>query len=174
MLVEVQLDVGARDRGRGRGRSRGALVADESVAQSATVEQDGGLHADREGSEGLAGGGAGVAGVPAEAVERVPAQAPGVPPVAEMQPRVAVAEELPSYIKMMEQMQRIGTEFFSVVELVETAVLLEEGLKDEVVVTSPTLQPKKPQQQFSSSKSGKPVQGYKRKKDETHRASQGG
>ncbi|CAE5963012.1 unnamed protein product [Arabidopsis arenosa] len=123
--------------------------------------------------------------------ERVPAQAPGVPLVAEVQPRIAVAEALPSYIKMMEQMQRIGTEFFSggakpkaadewrmrmernfLVELVETAALLEEGLKDEAVVTSPTLQAKKPHQQSSSNKSGKPVQGQKRKYDETQRASQ--
>ncbi|KAG7572389.1 Ribonuclease H-like superfamily [Arabidopsis suecica] len=43
--------------------------------------------------------------------------------------------------------------FGTVVELVETATLLEEGLKDEAVVTSPTLQAKKPQQHFSSNKS---------------------
>ncbi|KAG7588974.1 Integrase catalytic core [Arabidopsis suecica] len=281
-------DVGARGRGhgrrhgrgRGRGQGCGAPVADESVAQSVMVELVGSLQTDQEEPEGLAGGGAGVDGVPVGVAqarddriadlltrllerlpERVPAQAPGVPPVAEVQPRIAVAEALPSYIKMMEQMQRIGTEFFSegyqvdlvvhylqadahlwwrgvaarraqagmswadfvaefnakyfppkaldrlegrffelsqgsqtvreyeaefnrlivyagrameVVELVETAALLEEGLKDEAVVTSPTLQVKKPQQQSSSNKSGKPVQGQKRKCDETQRASQDG
>ncbi|KAG7559219.1 Reverse transcriptase domain [Arabidopsis thaliana x Arabidopsis arenosa] len=258
LLVKVEMDIGARGRG---------------------------FHADHEGSEGLAGGGASVAGVPADAAgmaagvaqtrddriaqlltrlleklpERVPTQAPEVPPMAEVQPRIAVVEELPSYIKMMERMQRIDTEFFlggakpeeadewrmriernfrsirkaqtemswaefmvdfnakyfppealdrlegrflelshgsrtvreyeaefnrlsvyagramegeqarvwrfvrclraelrnrghvrlfgTVVELVETAVLLEEGLKDEAVVTSPTFQAKKPWQQ---------------------------
>ncbi|KAG7585890.1 Reverse transcriptase domain [Arabidopsis thaliana x Arabidopsis arenosa] len=261
-----------RGRGRGRGQGCGAPVADESVAQSVMVELVGSLQTDQEEPEGLAGGGAGVDGVPVGVAqarddriadlltrllerlpERVPAQAPGVPPVAEVQLRIAVAEALPSYIKMMEQMQRIGTEFFSVhylqadahlwwrgvaarraqagmswadfvaefnakyfppkaldrlegrffelsqgsqtvreyeaefnrlivyagramevVELVETAALLEEGLKDEAVVTSPTLQVKKPQQQSSSNKSGKPVQGQKHKCDETQRASQDG
>ncbi|MFX5441783.1 retrotransposon gag family protein, partial [Acinetobacter baumannii] len=35
-----------------------------------------------------------------------------MPPAVEVQPRVAVEEELPSYHRMMEQMQRMGTSFF--------------------------------------------------------------
>ena len=117
-----------RDRGRGRGRGR---VPDERVEES---------HASQVGSEGVAGVSASMAGVPAGAAglaagdahagndriadlltrflerfpERIPAQAPVVPVVVEVQPQVAaaVAEELPSYLRMMEQMQRIGTGFF--------------------------------------------------------------
>ncbi|KAG7564273.1 Retrotransposon gag domain [Arabidopsis suecica] len=47
--------------------------------------------------------------------------------------------------------------FVSVMKLVETATFLEEGLRDEAVVVSPTLQAKKPQHQFSSSKCSKPL-----------------
>lgn len=108
------------------------------VAQSATVEQGGDLHTGPLGSEGAAGESAGEAGVPAGAAgvaagdaqardnriedlltlvlerlpERVAVPAPVVPPVVEAQPRVVVEEELPSYHRMMEQMQRMGTTFF--------------------------------------------------------------
>ncbi|KAG7556855.1 Retrotransposon gag domain [Arabidopsis suecica] len=163
------MDVGARgcDRGRGRGRCRGrgrgqghgAPVANESVAQSATVEHVGSLQADQEEPEGLAGGGAGVDGVPVGVAqarddriadlltrllerlpERVPAQALGVPPMAEVQPRVVVAGELPSYIKMMEQMQRIvgvGSHTFSIGTLVEANTTFSERLNSiEQTLTS--------------------------------------
>jgi len=43
----------------------------------------------------------------------VPVQAPVAPRVAEVQQRAAVAEEVPSYLRMMEQLQRIGTGYFS-------------------------------------------------------------
>ncbi|CAE6189787.1 unnamed protein product [Arabidopsis arenosa] len=130
---------GARGRGRPRGRGRGRVPAvAESVAQSATVERVAYSHVYQEGRESEAGLSAGVAGIPAGTAgiaagvaraqddrianlltlllerlpERVPVQAPVVPPVVEVQPRVEVAEELPSYIRLMEQLRRIGTEFF--------------------------------------------------------------
>ncbi|KAG7557177.1 Reverse transcriptase domain [Arabidopsis suecica] len=202
LLEKVQKDVGGRGRGCGRGRgwSCGAPIADESARDDRIADL--------------------LTRLLERLSERVPAQALGVPPVAEVQSRVAIAEELPSYIKMMEQLLRIdahlwwkgvaarraqaemswadfvadfNAKYFPpealdrleerflelsqesrtvLVELVEMAALLEEGLKDEAVVTSPTLQAKKPQHQFSSNKSGKPVQGQKRKWDATQRACQ--
>ena len=44
---------------------------------------------------------------------QVPVQAPVAPRVAEVQQRAAVAEEVPSYLRMMEQLQRIGIGYFS-------------------------------------------------------------
>ena len=43
----------------------------------------------------------------------VPVEAPVAPRMAEVQQRAAVAEEVPSYLRMMEQLQRIGTWYFS-------------------------------------------------------------
>jgi len=58
-----------------------------------------------------------LAGLPRQLLERlpgvVPVQPPVAPRVAEVQQRDAVAEEVPSYLRMMEQLQRIGTGYFS-------------------------------------------------------------
>jgi len=71
---------------------------------------------------GAAAGGAqvpkvGLAGLLRQLFERLPGvvlvQAPVAPRVAEVQQRAAVAEEVPSYLRMMEQLQRIGTDYFS-------------------------------------------------------------
>nr|BAF01857.1 hypothetical protein [Arabidopsis thaliana] len=71
---------------------------------------------------GVVAGGAqvlevGLAGLPRQLLERlpgvVPVQTPVAPRVAEVQQGAAVAEEVPSYLRMMEQLQRIGTGYFS-------------------------------------------------------------
>jgi len=71
---------------------------------------------------GAAAGGAqvpvvGLAGLLRQLLERlpgvVPVQAPVTPRVAEVQQRATVAEEVPSYLRTMEQLQRIGAEYFS-------------------------------------------------------------
>ena len=46
-------------------------------------------------------------------MERLPGVVPVQAPVAEVQQRAAVAEEVPSYLRMMEQLQRIGAGYFS-------------------------------------------------------------
>jgi len=84
-----------------------------------------GVHAvgaEGPGVMGAAAGGAqipevGLAGLLRQLLERlpgvVPVEAPVAPRVAEVQQRAAVAEEVPSYLRMMEQLQRIGTGYFS-------------------------------------------------------------
>jgi len=84
-----------------------------------------GVHAVGAEDPGVLGAAAGGAQVPEvslacllrQLLERlpgvVPVQAPVAPRVAEVQQRAAIAEEIPSYLRMMEQMQRIGTGYFS-------------------------------------------------------------
>ena len=43
----------------------------------------------------------------------VPVQTPDAPRVVEVQQRAAVAEAVPSYLRMIEQLQRIGIGYFS-------------------------------------------------------------
>nr|AAD22339.1 putative retroelement pol polyprotein [Arabidopsis thaliana] len=134
---------GVRGRGRGRGRGRVLEGIGESDGHSATVEQSvgsqpefvepgvrNGLGADIAGAAGVGlvelvsvpGPGAqvpevGLAGLLRQLLERlpgvVPVEAPVAPRMAEVQQRAAVAEEVPSYLRMMEQLQRIGTWYFS-------------------------------------------------------------
>jgi len=80
------------------------------------------VDAEGPGVMGAAAGGAqipevGLAGLLRQLLERLPGvvlvQAPVAPRVTEVQQRAAVAEEVPSYLRMMEQLQRIGTRYFS-------------------------------------------------------------
>ncbi|KAL1193599.1 hypothetical protein V5N11_015525 [Cardamine amara subsp. amara] len=135
--MHVQMVRGrGRDRGQGRGRGH---VMEERVEETraSQIGHEGvvrrtGVASAPAGAAGLAPDVAGVAAGSAQArddrivdlltvllervPERVPARVPVVPPVGvEVQPRVVdvVVEELPSYLRMMEQMQRICTGFFS-------------------------------------------------------------
>ena len=54
-----------------------------------------------------------MAGLLRQLLERLPGVVPVQAPVAEVQQRAAVAEEVPSYLRMMEQLQRIGSGYFS-------------------------------------------------------------
>lgn len=84
-----------------------------------------GVHAvgaEGPGVMGAAAGGAqvpevGLAGLLRQLLERlpgvVPVETPVAPRVAEVQQRAAVAEEVLSYLRMMEQLQRIDTGYFS-------------------------------------------------------------
>ncbi|KAL1191736.1 RNA-directed DNA polymerase-like protein [Cardamine amara subsp. amara] len=127
----------ARGRGRGRGRGRSPVVVerveDADVDQLRAEDLAGVPAGAADIPAGIAVGAAGVAAgydparddrildllalVLERLPERVPVQAPVVPPVVvEVQPRVVAAvfaEELPSYLGMMEQMQRFCTRFFS-------------------------------------------------------------
>ncbi|KAL1193965.1 hypothetical protein V5N11_027822 [Cardamine amara subsp. amara] len=133
----------ARWRGRGRGLGRGRVVEERVDESHASQVESVGVSGMRAGVAGVPAGAAGIpAGIAAGAAgfaagvqapndrladlltalleqlpERVPAQAPVVPPVvvAEVRPQgaAAVAEELPSYLRMVEQMQRLTTGFFS-------------------------------------------------------------
>lgn len=126
-----------RPRGCGRPRGRGR-VPEERVEESHAGQVGAVGVASLSSSEaGVPAGAAGVATCVVQArddriadlltllLERLPVRVPAhvprdpvVPPgvvEVEVQPRVeaAVMEELPSYFKMMEQMQKIGTRFFS-------------------------------------------------------------
>ncbi|KAL1207552.1 hypothetical protein V5N11_017230 [Cardamine amara subsp. amara] len=131
----------ARGRGRGCSRGRGRVVeerVEDSQASQVGFDAVSGM---RVGVAGVPAGAAGIpAGIAAGAAglaagvqapndrladllavllerlpERVPAQAPVAPVGVEVHPRVAaaVAEELSSYLRMVEQMQRLSTGFFS-------------------------------------------------------------
>jgi len=87
---------------------------------------------------GVAAGGAqvpevGLAGLLRQLLERlpgvVPVHAPVAPRVAEVQQRAAVVEEVPSYLRMMEQLQRIGTGIFLVVLVLRRPTVRGRGLK---------------------------------------------
>ncbi|KAL1204638.1 hypothetical protein V5N11_010741 [Cardamine amara subsp. amara] len=64
--------------------------------------------------------------------------------------------------------------FCTVDELVETAALLEEGLKEEVVSVKPSLQARSVPHQSVPSRGGRPMQGQKRKRDGALSGSRGG
>ena len=75
-----------------------------------------GVHAvgaEGPGVMGAAAGGTQVPEVGLAGLLRQLLEAPVAPRVAEVQHRAAVAEEVPSYLRMMEQLQRIGAGYFS-------------------------------------------------------------
>ncbi|CAE6225384.1 unnamed protein product [Arabidopsis arenosa] len=142
----------------GTGAVDGTGVAAAELAGGGAGERV--VGADNPGVLGAAAGVAqgqdgGLADLLRQLLERLPGVVPVQAPVAqqvpvaprvqeEVQPRAAVAGGVPSYIKMMEQLQKIAA------------------------------QPKRTQQQVAPGRGGKPAQGQKRKWDHTSRVGQSG